>query len=254
MNIKKIIKKIIYSTNVSLFIFVKIKRLLINPVSQSNEGQVLDELVKKYKINKNYLEIGFSPWEYNCSTISDKNEGIIIDANKENIKIGGWIIKKAKLICEFIDLDNIEKILKKINLNINILSLDIDGNDFYIMEKLIKLNPSLIICEYNPAYALRPITSIYKKNFDRTKEDKDWLYYGCSIKAWEILMKKNEYSMIAISDSRVNVFFIKNNLIIDKSEIITPEDDFVDYDWPEEMGNGVDMWNKIKHKQYKLIN
>lgn len=248
---KKFFKKIVYMSNITLFVFMKIKRLFTKPISQSNEAQIIDELTNKYKIDKNYLEIGFSPWEYNCSTISNDNHGIIIDANKVNIKIGRWLIKKAWLICEFIDLDNIEKILKKIDLNIDILSLDIDGNDYYIMERLIKLNPSLIICEYNAAYYLRPITSIYKKSFDRTKEHESWFYFGCSLKGWEILMKKNGYSMVSISDSGANVFFIKDNLITDKSEVITPEKDFVDLDWPK--GTHADIWNRIKDMKYKLI-
>lgn len=268
---KNFLKKIIYSSNITLFVFIKIKRLFVKPISQSNEAQIIDKLINKYKIDKNYLEIGFSPWEYNCSKISNDNQGVIIDADKVNIKIGRWLIKKARLICEFIDLDNIEKILKKIDLNIDILSLDIDGNDYYIMERLIKLNPSLIICEYNAAYYLRPITSIYKKNFDRTKEHETRFYFGCSLKGWEILMKKNGYSMVSISNSGVNVFFIKDNLITDKSEVITPEKNFVDIYWPKEIRNicmsksispqinaqyrftHTDVWKRVKDMKYKII-
>lgn len=250
---KLFLKKIIYHFDVLLFIFVKIKFLFTKGSSQSNESKILDKLIKKYNLKKNFLEIGFSPWEYNCSNISNYNQGYIIDANNDNIKIGKWLLKNTILLCEFIDLDNIDKIIKKINLNIDILSLDIDGNDYYIMEKLINLNPSLIICEYNPAFYLRPITTIYKKSFDRTKEHKDWLYYGCSIKSWEILMKKNGYSMVAISNSGVNVFFVKDDFVVEKEEIIKPENSFIDYDWPNGESH-VDQWEKIKDLKFKNIN
>ena len=33
---------------------------------------------------------------------------------------------------------------------IDLLSIDIDGNDYHIFESLKKLRPRLIICEYNP--------------------------------------------------------------------------------------------------------
>lgn len=247
------LKKLLYQFDFLLYIFVKIKSIFYKASSQSDESKILDKLIEKFNLKKNFLEIGFSPWEYNCSNISNFNKGYIIDANKVNIKIGKWLLKNTLFICEFIDLDNIEEIIKKINININILSLDIDGNDYYIMEKLIKLDPSLIICEYNPAFHLRPITTVYKKHFDRTKEHKDWLYYGCSIKSWEIFMKKNGYSMVAISKSGVNVFFVKDQFMINKNEIINPENSFIDYDWPEGESH-IDQWKKIKDMKFKVVN
>ena len=181
-----------------------------------------------------------------------ENSGYIIDADNENIKIGKWMFSKINFIHEFIDLENIDRILSKINQKIDILSLDIDGNDYYIMKKLLILNPSLIICEYNPAYHLRPISSIYKKDFDRTKEQDEWLYYGCSIKGWEILMKKNGYLPVAISNSGVNVFFIKDNLVNDRKDVIDINKSFVDKNWPENLTHE-DQWQKIKNMDYKNI-
>ena len=250
---KTFLKKILYKFDILLFTFVKLKKIFYKQSSQSNESEILERLIEKFNLKKNFLEIGFSPWEFNCSSILNNNEGYIIDANKVNIKIGKWLFKKIIFFCEFIDLDNIEKIIEKINLNIDILSLDIDGNDYYVMEKLIKLDPSLIICEYNPAFHLRPITTVYKKNFDRTKENEDWLYYGCSIKSWEIFMKKNGYSMVAISSTGVNVFFVKNHFITDKVEIIKPEKSFIDYNWPNDESH-IDQWEKIKDMKFKTVN
>ena len=249
---KNILRKTIYSYDFLLFIFVKIKSLFYKYKSQSNEASIIESLCEKYNINKNYLEIGFSPWEFNCSSLAKANKGVIIDANKTNTKIGKWLLKKAKIICEFIDLDNIDKLIKDINFPINIISLDIDGNDYYIMERLFKLNSSMIVCEYNPAFHLRPITIPYKKDFDRTKEHKEWVYYGCSLKAWEIIMKKNDFSLVSISSSGVNAFFVKNNLIKNKNEILNPEKDFVDYDWPDNKTHE-DIWNKMNYKNFITI-
>ena len=250
--IKKIIKKFVYSNDITKFIFVKIKHIFFKPKSQSNESKIIIHLINKFKINKNFLEIGFSPWEFNCSDIIKENNGYIIDADSENIKIGKWLFNKINFICEFINLENIDQIIRKINKKIDILSLDIDGNDYYIMKKLFILNPSLIICEYNPAYHLRPICSIYKKDFDRTKEQDQWLYYGCSIKGWEILMKKNGYLPVAISDSGVNVFFVKESLIKEKKDIIDIDNSFVDYNWPNNLTHE-DQWVKIKNMNYNNI-
>ena len=254
MNIfKNILKKVIYSNDITKYLFVKLKIIFFKPNSQSNESEIITHLINKFNINKIFLEIGFSPWEFNCADIVKENSGYIIDADNENIKIGKWMFSKINFIHEFIDLENIDRILSKINQKIDILSLDIDGNDYYIMKRLLILNPSLIICEYNPAYHLRPICSIYKKDFDRTKEQDQWLYYGCSIKGWEILMKKNGYLPVAISNSGVNVFFIKENLINETKDVIDINKSFVDYNWPDNLTHE-DQWEKIKNMDYKNIN
>lgn len=252
-SLKKYIKKIFYTYDFTKFIFNKIRYLFFNPKSQSNESKILNNLINKFEIKKNFLEIGFSPWEFNCSDIIDKNNGYIIDANTENIQIGNWLYKNSIFINKFIDLDNISEIIETINKRIDILSLDIDGNDYYIMEKLFKLNPSLIICEYNSAYHLRPISSLYKKKFDRIEENNEMLYFGCSLKGWEILMKKNGYYPVSISESGVNAFFVKDSLIKNKKDIIDIDNSFKDYNWPNNETHK-DQWEKIKNLNFKHIN
>ena len=53
--------------------------------------------------------------------------------------------------------------------NIGILSLDIDGNEYWFLEKLIDLRPDMIICEFNIAFGLLTISIPYHPNFDYTK-------------------------------------------------------------------------------------
>lgn len=253
MKFKKYIKKIIYSTDFLLFVFCKIKFFLFSPKSQSNESKIILKLIKKYKIkNLNFLEIGFSPWEFNCCSILNANKSLIIDANNLNIKIGKWILKKTNFILKFLDLENINKVLKNINFPINILSLDIDGNDYYLMKKLLILNPSLVVCEFNPIFFTRPISSVYKKNFDRTKESDDWIYYGCSLKGWEIIMKKYNYSLVSISKSGVNAFFVKNFLIKNNNDIIKSKTFFKNFNYPKKLYHKI-HWPKIKNKKFKKI-
>ena len=186
-------------------------------------------------------------------SIGSPRKGIIVDANPLNIKIGRWLNNKSKFICQFLTLNNIKKFIKNINVKIDLLSLDIDGNDYYLMKKLIKLNPKLVACEYNPAFFLRPITVKYRKYFDRTKISKEWLYYGCSLKGWEIFMKKNKYSMVKISKSGVNAFFIKNDLLKLNDKILTAKKNFIDFKYPFQETHK-DQWNKIKHFNFKIIN
>ena len=81
----------------------------------------------------------------------------------------------------FAGYQNINKLIKdlKVPKNIGILSLDIDGIDFWILKEIKDLNPSIIICEFNPLFGKhKSITVPYKKNFIRKKEHSSNLYFG----------------------------------------------------------------------------
>ncbi len=54
---------------------------------------------------------------------------LIIEANEENIN---EIIKNAGFFG-----------------NVGILSIDIDGNDYWVLEAIECINPQILICEYN---------------------------------------------------------------------------------------------------------
>jgi hypothetical protein len=49
--------------------------------------------------------------------------------------------------------DSLESLLREKNLTdpIDLLSIDVDGNDYHIFQSLQQIKPRLIICEYNPS-------------------------------------------------------------------------------------------------------
>lgn len=95
---------------------------------------------------------------------------------------------------------SLEAILKKNNLadiSIDLLSIDIDGNDYYILESLEFIRPRVIICEYNPSFPAH--LDIYPE-YDN--------YMGCSVGALVRVAKNKGYTLIAITDT--NCFFVKD--------------------------------------------
>ena len=93
------------------------------------------------------------------------------------------------------------------------LSLDIDGVDYWILSKLSVLEPSIIICEYNSLFGQKKaITVPYKENYIRSNEHYSNLYYGASIKAFIDLMKKKNYYLIGTNSAGNNAFFLKKNI------------------------------------------
>lgn len=96
---------------------------------------------------------------------------------------------------------------------LGMLSIDVDGNDYWFLEKLIVTNSSIIIVDLNVSFGLRPISVHYDPTFDREKKYESLGYYGASISVSHYPCDIHNYSLMDISKNGVNAFFVKNNLL-----------------------------------------
>ena len=136
----------------------------------------------------------------------------MLDGNDYQVKMANFIFhKNIKAIKYWLTLKNLKPIFNFAqNKDLGILSIDIDGNDFWLLKELVGLKPALIIAEYNSSFGLKMLSVPYDPNFDRTKNISP-LYYGASITAISYLLKKNNYSLIEISSLGNNLFFLHND-------------------------------------------
>ena len=63
-------------------------------------------------------------------------------------------------------LDNLD-FIKSSFPQIGVLSIDVDGNDYWFLKELIDSSPSVICVEYNSTFGLEPITVPYDPSFNR---------------------------------------------------------------------------------------
>jgi hypothetical protein len=120
-----------------------------------------------------------------------------------------------KSICAFITRDNINEIIKSSGIfgEVGILSVDIDGNDYWVWETITVLNPHIVIAEYNSAFGdIFPITVPYKEDFVRNKAHYSNLYYGSSISALTHLANKKGYTLLGTNSAGSNAFYVRNDL------------------------------------------
>jgi hypothetical protein len=90
------------------------------------------------------------------------------------------------------------------------------------------------------------VTVPYDPNFDRRKKDESGTYYGASLSAINNLANRNGYSLIEVSNSGVNAFFVRKDLLtVDdielKPDLAFREKYFLDGSRPSQ------QWAKIKH-------
>ena len=199
--------------------------------SQWGEDGIIDWLVSKApQIPKNFLEIGTQDYKESNTRfllINRNWDGFLIEGDREQVKkIKSQRIywkHNLKVKNKFITKENINEVVKNFNVpkKLGLLSLDIDGVDYWVFKELSVLNPSIIICEYNSLFGeKKSITVPYKKNFVRSREHYSNLYYGTSIKAFIDIMRVKNYFLIGTNSAGNNAFFVKKNLWNSISKIV----------------------------------
>ncbi|MEI6760584.1 MAG: hypothetical protein WCO22_09070 [Betaproteobacteria bacterium] len=190
--------------------------------SQWGEDGIIQKLIRHIDIpNKAFIEFGVQDFrESNCRFLLMHNnwQGLVIDASSKHIAA----IRKSSLawrhhldaICEFIDRDNINELLARGNFgdDIGILSIDIDGVDYWILGAITHCKPRILIVEFNSVFgAERPITVPYDPGFVRTEKHHSNLYFGASLAAFHHNVTRRGYSLVGTNSAGSNAFFVRND-------------------------------------------
>jgi len=195
--------------------------------SESGEDGIIEYLVDRLPIkNKFFIEFGVENYNESNTRFLMMNRnwsGIIIDASAKNIEYikNSYYFWKYDLnpIHSFITKENINELisnkLKELNIkrDIGLLSIDIDGVDYWVLKEIDCIDPIIVICEYNSIFGNElPLTVPYDKNFVRTSYHYSNLYFGANLKAYVNLLKTKDYVYIGSNSRSSNAFFCKKNL------------------------------------------
>lgn len=181
-------------------------------------------MIHKIKIeNKIFVEFGVARYtESNTRFLLTNNNwaGLVIDGSIENIEYIKrdpiYWMHNLKAECAFIDRDNINALIESngVSGDIGLLSVDIDGNDYWVWEAIDAVNPRIVICEYNSLFGAQDsVSTPYDKNFYRRKAHYSDLYYGASIKALVFLANKKGYALVCGNNAGNNLFFVRKDLM-----------------------------------------
>jgi hypothetical protein len=205
--------------------------------SQWGEDGILQHLTKTIEMrHKTFIEFGVESFmEANCRFLlmKDNWSGYVIDASSSNISIlkNSYFYWKHQIdaVDAFITKDNINELLAKscFDEDLGILSIDIDGNDYFILEAINAVRPRILICEYNAIFGTRKISVPYEADFFRTGKHHSNLYFGASLSAMAFLAHKKGYSLVGTNSNGCNAFFVRNDLVNEKIAVLTAEQAFL---------------------------
>jgi len=206
--------------------------------SQFGEDGIIDYLIKSLKIEeKNFIEFGVENYEEANTRflLESRNwSGLIFDSSKEHINFikGKNYYWRQNLIakCEFITSENINSLIQEHNgdREVGLLSIDVDGNDYWIWKAINGIIPKIVVIEYNARLGKKKsIVTPYKKDFNRIKEHHSSIYFGASLIAIYKLAKEKNYSLVGTNINGSNAFCVHNDVLKNSNiKSLSPEQCF----------------------------
>lgn len=174
---------------------------------QSDEGTILRTLCESQNGPKTFVEFGFHPSEFNSAELMADFDGLLIDGNPTIVADARKLFpRNIRIEQAFLTLDNLDFIRSAFP-RLGILSVDVDGNDYWFLEALIGIKPSVIAVEYNASFGLESVTVPYDPSFDRLEKHASGWYHGVSLPALAKLAGQHGYGLAAVSQAGGNAFF-----------------------------------------------
>jgi hypothetical protein len=216
----------------------KIEEAEFKVFSQFGEDGIIQFIINKIPIpNKVFIEFGVENYiESNTRFLLVNNNwsGLVIDGDKENIEYikndSIYFNHNLKAVSNFITKDNINDIISssEISGDIGLLSIDIDGNDYWIWETINVINPRIVICEYNSIFGNeKEVTIPYREDFVRKNAHYSLLFAGASLPALCSLAEKKGYDFIGSNSAGNNAFFIRKDLS-NNFNVLSPMEGYVE--------------------------
>jgi hypothetical protein len=189
--------------------------------SQFGEDGIINEIFSRVgTLSKFFVEIGAGEGIENNTTnlLTNNWKGVWIECDSKAVelinKYFSNFLKLKKLLLKdtFVTAENIEKLFKSANIpkQFDLLSIDIDGNDYWVWKTLKAYKPRVVVIEYNPS--LGPSAEWIMK-YDANHKYDYTNYHGSSLKSLELLGKELGYGLVGCSMSGVNAFFVRKDLI-----------------------------------------
>jgi hypothetical protein len=95
-----------------------------------------------------------------------------------------------------------------------LLSVDIDGNDYWVWQAIDVVRPRIVVIEYNARFgADRAVTIPYDPQFVRQQAHYSMIYYGASLAALTQLGQAKGYALVGCNSAGNNAFFVRKDIL-----------------------------------------
>lgn len=246
----------------------KFKNTEYSVYSQNGEDGILSAILKETGIyHHRFIEFGFGNGrQCNSANLAIHYgwDGLFIDGNQQQTRSAIEYFKQqlkgntneVKVVNAFITKENINQLFSENNMagKLDVMTIDIDGNDYWIWETIQVADPNIVIMEYNPVLGTdQSIAVIYDPSFERFTKHASGYYYGASLTAYTKLANKKGYGLVGCDSKGVNAFFVKKELIKGWLKEVSPAEAYYEDHKCKKAGNQIIAFEKIKSMPFLEI-
>ncbi|MCC7119855.1 MAG: hypothetical protein IT310_15120 [Anaerolineales bacterium] len=205
-------------------IFKDLREAEFKVFSQFGDDGILQYLIHHTQpAVKKFIEFGASDYlEANTRFLlmNDNWSGLVMDGSRDNMDR----LKQSDLYWRhdlqamdaFVNRENINSLFESAGFRgeIGLLSIDIDGNDYWVWEAIQAVAPVIVTVEYNSVFgAAHAVTVPYDPGFERTKAHFSNLYWGASLKALCVLADRKGYAFVGCNSNGNNAHFVRKDKV-----------------------------------------
>jgi len=190
--------------------------------SQWGEDGIIEYLVSRIDVPvPTFVEFGVEDYRESNTRflLSHRNwRGLVIDGSIEHVGSirNSWLTWQHDLTAThaFVTAENINGLISAAGISgdIGLLSVDIDGNDYWVWKAISVVRPRIVICEYNGVFGpAAKVTVPYDPAFTRFQAHHSNQLWGASLNAFCDLAAAIGYVFVGSNTAGSNAFFVRED-------------------------------------------
>lgn len=187
--------------------------------SQNSEDGILLALFQRAGVSaRRFAEFGSGSSGGNAAMLASEFgwTGLMVEGDPGKAGMAARRFPHVQVVSAWITRETVNDLLTQHGLTgeVDLLSVDVDGNDYWVWQAITACSSRVVVLEYNSMFGPdRAVTIPYEPNFNR--RDHRFCYFGASLAALTKLSASKGYRLVAVDPTGVNAFFLRNDLAPD---------------------------------------
>ncbi|MCC2672976.1 MAG: hypothetical protein K0Q72_5448 [Armatimonadetes bacterium] len=195
--------------------------------SHGDEDGIITEIFRRIgTTNHTFVEFGVGPASGNntMALLLEGWKGVWIEKNERSLerirqRLAIPLKRKQLVVLDaFITAESIQDLFAQgeVPAEFDLISIDIDGNDFWVWKAIERYSPRVVVIEYRSQ--LGPVVDAvmrYNPQHVWTHEHKN-RNFGATLKAFERLGREKGYLLVGCNFGGTNAFFVREDLVTEE--------------------------------------
>ncbi len=195
-----------------------------NMYAQNEEDGLVLALLKEVGIaTRSFVEIGCGENGGNSGFLALELgfSGLMLDGDERRLQAARQRFDPERIVIRpaFVTRENVNELIEREGFagEVDFLSIDVDGNDAWLLEALEVVSPRVVAVEYNSLLGPdRAVTIPYAPQFERRAVKPTEVirarYYGVSLRGADVVARRKGYRLVVVEPRGTNAFFVRDDL------------------------------------------